>query len=139
MEPDDLDKLADAYLQYHATQHDEDFRTWGEVDEIVRSGDLEKAWSITLLLLQKANDEAIGYIAAGPLEDIIDGYGDEALNRIEEAFDKDPRLQLALSGVWLLPESPVLQRWQGLIKKYGFLDGRKPLSPHPDCWPTEIL
>lgn len=135
----DLDKLADTYLEHCATMHPDHLWAYSEVSRIVRSGDVDKAWGITLLLLQKATDEALGSVAAGPLEDIIDGYGDEALDRIEEVFDKDPRLQVALSGVWLLPESPVLQRWQGLIKKYGFLDGRKPLSPHPDCWPTEIL
>lgn len=99
----DPNKLTGTYLQHHATRRDEDFWAWEKVSEIVRSGDLHKAWNITLLLLQKASDEARGYIAAGPLEDIIDGYGEEALDRVEEAFDKDPRLQLALSGVWLLP------------------------------------
>lgn len=70
-----------------------------------------------------------------PLEDIVDGYGDQALDRVEEACDKDPRLQFALSGIWLLPDSPVLQRWQGLMTKYGFRNGgRKPLSYHEDCW-----
>jgi len=134
----DLNTLADIYLRNYPTGRDEDFWAWAEVDEIVRSGDLDKAWTITLLLLRKATDETLGYIAAGPLENIIDGYGDKALDRVEEVFDKDPRLQFALSGVWLLPDSPVLQRWQGLIRKYGFLNGsRKPLSPHPDCWPTE--
>jgi len=110
----DLNTLADTYLHHHATRRDEDFWAFGEISQIVRSGDLDKAWNITLLLLRKATDEALGYIAAGPLEDIIDGYGDEALDRLEEVFDKDPRLQFALSGVWLLPDSPVLQRWQGL-------------------------
>lgn len=90
----DLETLADTYLQLHATQRNEDFWAWEKVSEIVRSGDLDKAWNITLLLLQKASDEALGFVAAGPLEDIIDGYGDEALDRVEEAFDKDPRLQL---------------------------------------------
>jgi len=134
----DLNKLADTYLQNHATGSQDDFWAFEEVSEIIRSGDLDKAWNITLLLLQKAPDEALGYIAAGPLEDIIDGYGNEALDRVEEVCNRDLRLQFALSGVWLLPDSPVLQRWQGLIRKYGFLNGsRKPLSPHPDCWPTE--
>jgi hypothetical protein len=70
----DLDTLADTYLQHHATRRDEDFWAWEEVSEIVRSGDLDKAWNITLLLLQKAPDGALGYVAAGPLEDIIDGW-----------------------------------------------------------------
>ena len=135
----DLNTLADTYLRHHSEGREDDFWAWEEVDRIVRGGDVDRAWKITLLLLTRAEtDKDLGYVAAGPLEDFIDGYGDGALDRVEQACDGDPRLQFALSGVWLLPESPVLQRWRGLIRKYGFLNGsRVPLSPHPDCWPTE--
>jgi hypothetical protein len=70
----DLNTLADTYFRNHATRREEDFWAWQKVQEIVRSGDLDKAWNITLLLLEKAPNEALGYVAAGPLEDIIDGY-----------------------------------------------------------------
>jgi hypothetical protein len=131
----DLNTLADTYLRYHATKREEDFWAFDEVNRIIRSG-LDSAWEITLLLLRRAEtDEALGYVAAGPLEDIVDGYGDRALDRLEQASEADSRLQFALSGIWLLPESPVLQRWRGLMTKYGFRDGvRQPLSQHPDCW-----
>src|SRR5215831_14688981 len=102
----DLNTLAEAYLRNHAGRRDEDSWAVEKVDEIIRCGDLDKAWNITLLLLQKATDEALGYVAAGPLEDIIDGYGDKALDRVEAVCDKDRRLRFALSGVWLLPDSP---------------------------------
>ena len=131
----DLNTLAVIYLRLHPTKSDEDFWAWEEVNRRVRSGDLELALEITLLLLRKAPDDALGYVAAGPLEDLIDGYGGRALDRVENACDDDARLQFALSGIWLLPESPVLHRWQGLMTKYGFRNGsRKPLSYHPDCW-----
>jgi len=131
----DLNTLVDTYLRQHATKRDEDFWAWQEVDRRVKTGDLDLAWEITLLLLRNAPDDALGYVAAGPLEDLVDGYGDRALDRLEQACDEDQRLQFALSGIWLLPDSPVLQRWQGLMTKYGFRDGkRKPLSSHPDCW-----
>lgn len=131
----DLNTLADGYLRHHATKSDDDFWACQRVHEIVRSGDLERAWEITLLLLTKAQDDVLGYIAAGPLEDFIDGYADRGLDRAEEACEKDSRLQYALSGIWLLPDSPVLQRWQGLMTRYGFRNGnREPLSYHPDCW-----
>jgi len=132
----DLNKLADTYLRQYATNRDEDFWAWQEVHRILESGDFGLAWEITLLLLRKAQtDDALGYVAAGPLEDIVDGYGDQALDRVEEACDKDSRLQFALSGIWLLPDSPILRRWQGLMTKYGFRNGdRKPLSYHEDCW-----
>jgi hypothetical protein len=133
----DLNTLADTYLRHHDTNRDEDFWAWEEVSEIVRSRDVDRAWEITFLLLKKAtSDDELACIAAGPLEDLVDGYGDNALDRLERACDEDSRLQFALSGIWLLPDSPVLQRWQELMIKYGFASGkRKPLSRHPDCWP----
>ena len=131
----DLNSLADTYLRQHATKSEDDFWAWEEVNRRVRSNDFDTAWEITMLLLQKAPDDALDYVAAGPLEDVVDGYGDRALDRVGKLFENEPRLQLALSGIWQFPESPVLRRWQGLMAKYGFRNGnRKPLSYHPDCW-----
>ena len=132
----DLKKLAETYLRSRQ-QRDEDFWAWEEVNAQIRSGDLDRAYGTTLLLLKTAaTDDELSSVASGPLEDLVDGYGDRALDRLEHACDEDSRLQFALSGIWLLPESPVLQRWQGLMVKYGFAGGkRRSLSRHPDCWP----
>ena len=132
----DLQKLAETYLRSRH-QRDEDFWAWEQVQGEVRSGDLGRAYNVTMLLAKAATtDDELSYVAAGPLEDLVDGYGNEALDRLERACDEDTRLQFALSGVWLTPDSPVLEHWQGLMVKYGFASGkRKPLSRHPDCWP----
>jgi hypothetical protein len=132
----DLNTIADTYLRHHQTHSDEDFWAWQEVEDIVRGGDLDLAWQVTLLL-RKAPNDSLGHVAVGPLEDLIDGYGDQALDLVEEACNEDTRLQFGLSGVWLLPDSPVVGRFRTLMKKYGFgltEDKRKPLSPRPDCW-----
>jgi len=50
----DLNTLADSYLRHQATKSNDDFWAWQRVDEIVRAGDLDRAWEITLLLLIKA-------------------------------------------------------------------------------------
>ncbi len=132
----DLSRLAETYLRSRS-QREEDHWAWEKVHDTVRSGDLGRAYDITLFLLKKATtDDELGYVAAGPLEDLVDGYGDRALDRLEQDCNDDSRLQFALSGIWLLPDSPILQRWQGLMIKYGFASGkRKSLSRHPDCWP----
>jgi hypothetical protein len=134
MDPE-LSALADVYLRHHVTGKDEDFWAWEDVQERVRT-DLPHAWAITKALVEKADtDRALGYVAAGPLEDFVDGYGDAALDVIEAACETDQKMQLALSGIWLERESPALMRWQGLMQQYGFMGGsRQPLSTHPDCW-----
>ncbi len=45
----DLDTLADTYLRHHAEGRDADFWAWEEVRRMVTSGDVDRAWDITLL------------------------------------------------------------------------------------------
>jgi hypothetical protein len=81
------------------------------------------------------NEAALAFVAAGPLEDFVDGYGDNALDLLEAECETDQKIQFALSGIWLERESPVLMRWRELMNRFGFMGGmRKPLSTHPDCW-----
>jgi hypothetical protein len=130
-----LNELTDVYLRHHDSRREEDFWAWEEVQQRVRA-DLAQAWAVVQILVEKADaGNQLGYVAAGPIEDLVDGYGDSALDLIETACETSEKMQLALSGVWLLPESPVLMRWRDLMKRYGFMGGvREPLSTHPDCW-----
>jgi len=131
----DLLEVANTYTRHYKQRSDDDFWAWQEVQRMIKT-DLTQGWSIVQLLLEKADSqEMLGYIAAGPLEDFVDIYGDAALDRIENASGTDERMQFALSGIWLERESPVLMRWRALMQKYGFMGGtREPLSKHPDCW-----
>jgi hypothetical protein len=131
----DLATLAEAYLRERETRNNEDFWAWEEVHRRIRV-DLAEAWEVTLSLVEKSgSDSALAYVAAGPLEDLVDGYGDSALDVIEAECETNQKLQRALSGIWLERESPVLMRWRSLMDRYGFMDGgRQPLSTHPDCW-----
>jgi len=130
-----LANLAGAYLRYRTERREEDSWAWEEVERQVKT-DLNKGWLITRLLIQKSESvDALFYVAAGPLEDIVDIYGDGALDGIEAECRTTKRTQLALSGIWLEAGSPVFNRWRTLMKNYGFVgeDGQ-PLSPNPDRW-----
>jgi hypothetical protein len=135
MDPN-LQALANVYMRHYAQGGGcGDFWAWEQVQDLVRSG-FSQAWPIVQALIERADSEgALNYVAAGPLEDFVDGYGDAALDVIEAACETDQKMQLALSGIWLERESRVLMRWQELMKRFGFMGGtRKPLSTHPDCW-----
>jgi hypothetical protein len=120
----DLNTLTDVYLRHHSQKEQADFWAWLEVERRVRTS-LHRGWEVTLLLLKKAKtDAALGYVAAGPLEDLIDGYGNAAFDLVELEFDRDSRLQLALSGIWIDYNSPEFERWSALMMKYGFTEGR---------------
>ena len=76
---------------------------------------------ITLLLFERAaSDIDVGYVAAGPLEDLIDLHGHKALDLIEEECKSNPRLRLALSEVGVLFYYDEFDRWYSLLCEYGF-------------------
>jgi hypothetical protein len=122
MEPE---KLANAYLLFFESKKEADRWAWNEVDDLVRR-DPDRGWEITCLLVNKANsDEALGFVAAGPLEDLLRKHGPAVIDRIEAASHEDARLQIALSGVWIRPENPIFERWHALMWKYGFAEGKR--------------
>ena len=62
-------------------------------------------------------------------------HATRGLNVAEQACDEETRLQYALSGIWLLPGSPFLQRWQELMTKYRFrMENDSRCRITPDCW-----
>jgi hypothetical protein len=116
----DLRNLADTYLRHSRFHSDDDFWAWEEVHRIIKT-DPDKAWRVTLLLLDKAeSDNEVGVIAAGPLEDLIDTHGHKAFDRIEPECEHNARLQLALSMVGVLFYYDEFDRWYGLLCRYGF-------------------
>lgn len=124
--PHELQDIADTWLRHHETRSDNDFWAWEEAKEIICSGgNLHRAWSVTTLLLETAKtDDEVGAIAAGPLEDLIDVYGDAALDLIEEACKNNSRLRLALSKVDVLFYYSEFNRWYDLLHRYGLREHR---------------
>lgn len=121
----DTEKLADTYLLYFESKQEQDRWAWSEVDDLVRR-DPDRGWEITCLLVNKANsDEALGFVAAGALEDLLKKHGPAVIDRVEQESQKNIRLQTALSGVWIRPENPIFHRWYSLMWKYGFAEGKR--------------
>ncbi len=61
----------------------------------------ETAWGLILDLLRESlNDNALGCLAAGPLETLIDGHGPLFIDRIETRARHDPKFRRLLGGVW---------------------------------------
>jgi hypothetical protein len=78
--------------------------THADLREHLVRHDPDRCWELTCLLVNKANsDEAIGFVAAGPLEDSLRKHGLAVIDRIEQASQQNVRLQTALSRVWIRP------------------------------------
>jgi hypothetical protein len=121
----DSEALANAYLLYFETKRKEDRWAWSEVDDLIRH-DAERGWEVTQVLVKKStSDEALGFVAAGPLEDLLKKHGLAVIDRIEEECLENERLRMALSGVTIRPENPIFERWYALMWKYGFAEGKR--------------
>jgi hypothetical protein len=115
-----LDTLAEAYLRHH----EEDFWAWEEVYRAVET-DFNTGWNIVLILLEKAASEGdVQYVAAGPLEDLIDRYGHKALDVAEEECKNNLPLRVALRTVGVLFYYDEFERWYGLLYRYGLRTDR---------------
>ncbi len=116
-----LPDLVAAYIR-HATRvseqvkarSDPDFWAFTEVNERVE-GNAEDAWDLMLAILRDTPDAALGYVSAGPLEDLVRIHGRVLVDSIEREARQDPKFWLALGGIWLdsdvLP-APILARIQ---------------------------
>ena len=120
------DEIAATYLRYYVLKLQEDSWVVREMDMLVRD-DPTEAWEVTRILVNTApSDEALAYVAAGPLEELLHKHGPVLIDRIEEESRENARLQLALSGVWGLDRShPVFDRWYALMCKFGFAEGKR--------------
>jgi hypothetical protein len=113
-------EVAAAYLRYWrrlfpgpglemAELHDDPDR-WAD-DVIDRVGvfsagttiEVEYGWEIMLALVAAAaDDEELGHVAAGPVEDYLSVHGEAAIERVEAQATADAKFARMLRGVWQL-------------------------------------
>ena len=82
--------------------------------EMIQSGapaDLEAAWGILLVLIDRAPDAgAMGFVAAGPLEEIVRTHNDVLGDRILDEAQSSKAFRQALTGIW---------GWESLPQPFG--------------------
>lgn len=119
------EEVAGTYLRHYELKQDVDFWAFEEMSEIVRH-DPERGWRLTRLLINEAPSlRALGYIGAGPLEDLLPQF----IEVVAAAARDDERLQFALSVVCLDEfegDSPVWKRWVAIKKEFD-LDAKRAL------------
>jgi tetratricopeptide (TPR) repeat protein len=93
------EELVAAYLRHFATRDDALFWAWERIQQYVRT-DPRKAWGLTLQLIAVAPDQsALGYIAAGPLEDLLYARGELFIDELERLARSDPKFLSALQMI----------------------------------------
>jgi tetratricopeptide (TPR) repeat protein len=86
----DDEKLVFAYLQHIETKDDQHFWAWEYLHNYI-SSDPRRAWEITLKLITAANNEALVYIATGPLEDLLYSRAEVFVDEVERLARTDPK------------------------------------------------
>ena len=87
---------------------------------------------ITLLLIRKAQDDVLGYIAAGRLEDFVDGYGDRGFDLGRASLRRGYAPAICIEWYLAAARQPVLATVARANDKVQIPNGRrKPLSYHP--------
>lgn len=67
----------------------------------------EDAWPVIVALVEGApDDEAVAFVAAGPLENLIRDHGPRFLDRLEAQARTSAHFRDALSGVWGWEDMP---------------------------------
>jgi hypothetical protein len=70
-------------------------------DKLVRN-DPEQAWEFILRLVAQARDDRdLAYIAAGPLEDLLNLHGLAFIGRVDVEWQRNEKMRRAISAVWL--------------------------------------
>lgn len=83
---------------------------WDEVEEAVADPSSETFEILMALVESAANDDALAYIGAGPLENLINLHGVRFAEQVEESARRDPLFHKALSHVQLRSNAPASVR-----------------------------
>ena len=114
----DEEVLAATYLRQYETDSKDDFWAYKQVDELVKKNP-QAGWRITRRLIDLAPDGALAYVAAGPLEDMVNLWGNELRDEIEQEARRNRRFLEALSLIRVYERrgSPHAW-WRALLEKY---------------------
>ena len=111
------EELAAAYLADFRTGA-EDSLAFGEV--LDACNDLVKGIEVTRALIELAgSDFELAYVAAGPVEDLLNWHGMRAFVLLAADARKSTKARDALAGVWIDDECEAFSAWKALMEKYG--------------------
>lgn len=123
----DVDELVSAYWQQYQLstsdsredrlRSDQYFWAWQEVD--ARMDDLAPADAVALLVTladAAPSDAALGYLGAGPVEDLFAYRAAEVVDEVDEAARTHARFRVALTAAWYEKVPPeIVQR----LRRFG--------------------
>lgn len=101
MKQSEIDSLADSYLRHSGETTDEALKFHGAMLLLIAE-EPDIAWTVMLRMIDIADSkEQLAYIAAGPIEDLLSGYGVRFVERARLHAREDTKFLYAIANVWL--------------------------------------
>lgn len=118
-----MGELAEAYLSNYrygqaertaGREPDINHPSWelfGAADAIASRGDLDDAWELNIQLVKRcASIPELAYVAAGPVEDMMNRLDDAHIDAILKRASEDPRWRFAIAATYTTRMGPRLAR-----------------------------
>jgi hypothetical protein len=110
----EIDQICDGYFEYHEYLARRQIRAAPkELSDIsdqvmdMLQHNPERLWPVLLALIERApTDEVRGFVAAGPLEDLIRWYPERFVDRVEAQTIRSRAFHEAMRGIWGWEELP---------------------------------
>lgn len=122
------DELVTAYFeswQKRTKVDDESHWAWEEVHSLCDRSSVSPlhGWGLVLKLIEFApSREALDYVGAGPLEELLKYHGSMVIEQVKAEAEKNKQFLYALSSVWLSEDDVAYPEFRQLVEKYNLLE-----------------
>jgi Family of unknown function (DUF6869) len=106
------EEIADAYLSHFRVKSPEAEWALDAVQDFTLHKRWEEVWQVILAIARRDTEletEALAYVAAGPLEDLVCRAGAEFIERVEHEAKFNHQFGRLLTGVWLYSAQPAVR------------------------------
>jgi hypothetical protein len=108
------DFLMEAYLAINEVDAEEGLvHNWASqvMTSLVQKGGAAEAWAITLAVLERANEDQLGWVGVSVVEDLVKEHGAELIELLEAECGVNRKLRLALGHAYLwIPSRALFDR-----------------------------
>jgi hypothetical protein len=119
--PHSQQEIIDAYLHYYRTKKEEYWWAYQDIVDIIESPD---CLPFVLALIHAChNDAEIAYVAAGPLEDLLNKHHEKIKDSLSELVRSDEKMRKAIQGVWIGKGKPSRKTLDEILAKYNLTYG----------------
>jgi hypothetical protein len=113
------EEFISAYLRTRQKKSDEDFWAFEQMLELHTTRPKEAVEMAFALIEACESDDQLGYVAAGPVEDLLWSGNEANFATFAAACERSPKVLRAMSMLGWAEEDPMYPQWKALLAKHG--------------------